>query len=46
MLKKDMGLQEKIFARVEAWRSSGMTKHEFINDRMDIPVILSLRKED
>lgn len=35
-----MSLQEKMFTDVEAWRSSGMTEHEFVNDRMDIPVIL------
>ncbi len=42
-----MGLQEKIFVRVEAWRSSGMTKHEFIKDKVTgVPVIFYQRKED
>ncbi|MDZ7775725.1 MAG: hypothetical protein U5L09_09100 [Bacteroidales bacterium] len=33
MLKKDMGLQEKMFTEVEAWRSSGIAKQEFIKDK-------------
>lgn len=28
-----MGLQEKMFTEVEAWRSSGMTKQEFLKDK-------------
>jgi hypothetical protein len=42
-----MGLQEKMFSEVEAWRSSGMIKQDFAKvSLVDIQFILCQRKED
>jgi hypothetical protein len=45
--KKVMDIQEQMFSEVEAWRSSGMVKQDFVKVRVvDIQFILCQRQED